>query len=381
MLRATIRAVLLVFLLLSRTWGEEPLHRVTFTGESGRSRTVAGRLLVEATDGGLLVSGRDGRLWTITPEQLQNHDVTEEAFEPFTADELATQLHRELGPDFEIVRTKHYVLCTNAGREYARWCGLLFERLMDAFLSHWKSSGLEVEEPDSPLPAIVFARKEQFARYAAEDAGRRVASSKSYYSVRTNRIVLYDLASEVDSGSVNSVADVRRKLAAAPFNVATVVHEATHQIAFNCGLHTRYADNPMWLTEGMALYFETPDLSNRAGWRTVGKINPRRFRRFVDFVRNRRDEESLITLISSDDRFRDRDTQPDAYAEAWALTYFLIKTRRDDYAKYLRQISGKPPLVWDTPDERLEEFRAAFGEDLEQLDRQFLRYFARRLRR
>ena len=39
--------------------------------------------------------------------------------------------------------------------------------------------------------------------------------------------------------------------------VATVVHEATHQMAFNCGLHTRYADIPVWVSEGIAMYFET----------------------------------------------------------------------------------------------------------------------------
>ena len=48
--------------------------------------------------------------------------------------------------------------------------------------------------------------------------------------------------------------------------VSTIVHEATHQIAFNCGLHTRLSDCPRWFSEGIAMYFETPDLRSAKGW-------------------------------------------------------------------------------------------------------------------
>lgn len=37
-------------------------------------------------------------------------------------------------------------------------------------------------------------------------------------------------------------------------------------------------------------------------------------------------------------------------------------------------MSGKPPVIFDTPDERLAEFQAAFGGDLRKLDADFLRY-------
>ena len=55
--------------------------------------------------------------------------------------------------------------------------------------------------------------------------------------------------------------------------VATVVHEATHQMAFNCGLHARLAPVPVWVSEGIATYFETPDLRSRTGWRGIGGVN------------------------------------------------------------------------------------------------------------
>jgi hypothetical protein len=53
------------------------------------------------------------------------------------------------------------------------------------------------------------------------------------------------------------------------------------------------------------------------------------------------------------------------------------RTKRKAYVEYLHQLSEKGPLVFDGPDGRIEEFKAAFGEDLERLDRDFLRYVER----
>jgi Protein of unknown function (DUF1570) len=192
--------------------------------------------------------------------------------------------------------------------------------------------------------------------------------------------VLYDLTAGPDSRPARTIADINRKVAVSPLNVATVVHEATHQIAFNCGLHTRFADNPLWLTEGMAMYFETPDLESRAGWRTVGRPNALRLRQFQEYARDRRPPDSLGTLIGSDARLTDAGTAGDAYAEAWALSYFLIKTRRQDYVGYLDRLAGKRRLFWDTPEARRAEFEAAFGK-IGEVDKQFVAYAARLGRR
>lgn len=360
---------------------EEPLQRITFTDAEGTPRTVEGKILVEAADGGLLVSERDGRLWTVTPQQLKNRELTEATFTPFTADELTQRLQREFGQGFEVVTTPHYVICSNAGPVYTQWCGHLFERLFAAFRKQWRTAELGQDDPELPLTAIVFVNHKQFAEYARAEFGPQFADSKGYYSIRTNRMVLYDLTADDGSPPAESLNDVARKVAQSPFNAATVVHEATHQIAYNCGIHNRYADNPLWLTEGMAMYFETPDLRTRVGWRTVGRVNPFRMTRFRDVLQNRRKDDSLAKLVTSDDRFRNPETAEDAYAEAWALTYFLLKRNRDAYVEYLKRVSAKPRLIWDTPEQRLQEFQAAFGEDLGELERDFLRYMSRLGRR
>ncbi|MGH7129841.1 MAG: DUF1570 domain-containing protein, partial [Planctomycetaceae bacterium] len=291
-------------------------------------------------------------------------------------EELGSQLQSELGEGFTVHQSRHYVLCTNAGTLYAEWCGSLFDRLYAAFETHWHSRDLRLTEPELPLGAILFATRKQFAEYAAKDVGPEMAEALGYYSIRTNRMVLFDLTADEGEEPARTPADITRKLAESPLNVATIVHEATHQIAFNRGLHVRYADNPLWLSEGMAMYFETPDLTNRSGWRTVGQVNRGRLARFRDFARNRRAADSLQTLIASDERFTNAETAADAYAEAWALSYFLIKTRRRQYVEYLNRIARKPRLVWDTPEERWAEFQEVFG-DTQRLEQEFLRHAAR----
>ncbi len=158
--------------------------------------------------------------------------------------------------------------------------------------------------------------------------------------------------------------------------VATVIHEATHQIAFNCGLEQRFADVPLWLNEGLAMYFEAPDLTSTKGWRTLGEVNYPRLNRFREYLPTR-PANSLLSLIVDDKRLRDPRQSLDAYAEAWALNYFLIRQHPKEYQAYLQMQSEKGPLVWDTPEERLKQFRTYFGDNLAALDAEFLRSMQR----
>lgn len=352
------------------------LSRVTLQ-ENGRQLTVAGNILVEAQDGGLLLLDRAGRLWNITPDKLRQRTPTDLSFTPLSSRELGKTLQQEFGKEYRITFTRHYVLCSKAGRYYTRWCGTVLERVLSAFLKQWSGERLKQHEPAFPLVAVIFADEKEFAAYATRDAGPGLATAVGYYSVRTNRIVLRDLTAGAGNPAPRSMTEVTRRLARVPFNVATVVHEATHQAAFNCGLQRRYADNPLWLTEGLAMYFETPDLRNPKGWRAVGKVNPFRLQPFRDFLTQRRKADSLRTLLQDGRRFREKQTAADAYAEAWALFYFLMKTRRPQLERYLQRLSQKKPLRWSSPEQRLQEFRDIFG-DPAQLDAEFVRFFTRR---
>ena len=343
--------------------------------------SVDGRLLVTAEDEGMLLVSADGALWTVEPDQLIKHTHDDEPMTPLTSEQLAARLKREL-PGFAIHNTQHYLICHNTSREYAQWCGALFERLYKAFTNYWSRKDFELHEPEFPLVAVVFANKDSYAAYSAKELSDAVNAIIGYYSLRSNRMTMYDLTGAAGlrrPGDKRSTAAQINQMLARPEaerTVATIIHEATHQIAFNCGLQTRYADIPTWLSEGLAIYFETPDLTSAKGWRTIGAVNQVRLAGFREYLARPRPADSLATLVSSDARLRDPKQSADAYAEAWALNYFLIRQRPKQYMAYIKMLSEKKQLLWDDAETRLREFRQAFG-DLDQLDADFVRQMSK----
>jgi len=347
----------------------------------GKEIHVSGRVLVTARDGGLLVETRDGVLWGITPKELVQHTSDNAPFEPLSAREMSQRLLAELPAGFEVHQTAHYTICHNTSRRYAQWCGGLFERLYRAFHNYWTNRGFQLFEPEFPLVAIIFADQASFVKFSRGELGDAASSVIGYFSLRTNRMVMYDLTGVeryrrlIPGGNPRVPIETILAQPEALRQVATIVHEATHQIAFNCGLHRRYSDCPSWFTEGIAMFFETPDLSSATGWRSIGTINRPRLVQFRKYLRNR-PADSLRTLIADDQRFRHTKTGLDAYAEAWSLTYYLIRRYPRQYVAYLKMLSEKRPLLYDDPQTRVKEFESAFG-DLNKLDAEFVRYVQR----
>lgn len=344
----------------------------------GRQIHVDGRLLVTAQDGGLLLLARDGVLWAVPPEEQVKHTSDQVPFRPLTRDEMSQRLLAELPNGFSVHPTAHYLICYNTSRAYAQWCGALFERLYRAFTNYWSRKGFDLSKPEFPLVAIVFADQKSYVNFARSELGDAAGSIIGHFSLRTNWMMLYDLTG-IETlrpfGNRRATTAQINQILARPESlrtVSTVVHEATHQIAFNCGLHARYSDCPLWFSEGIAIYFETPDLRSAKGWSGIGAVNRPRLVRFRQYLR-RRPADSLRTLIADDKRFRDPKQSLDAYAEAWALTYFLIRRYPKQYIAYLKVLSEKKPLLQDGPEARLKEFQEAFG-DPERLDAELVRY-------
>jgi hypothetical protein len=374
-------AALVVVLVVGGGWHAEQLaalEQVTLRRD-GRDTEVVGKVLVEAQDGGLLLEAPDGALWIIQPEELVRRTADAAPFAPWGQDEVARQLLVEFPAGFKIHQTANYVICYNTSDAYAEWCGGLFERLYRGYYGYWKNRGWTLQKPAFPLVALVFDDKESYTRYAEKELGKATGSIFGYYNMQTNRVTMYDLTGadglrKIQRGG-SSAAHINQILSqpAAERTVATIVHEATHQLAYNTGLQTRFAGNPMWVSEGIAVYFETPDMDNSRGWRYIGAINRLHLNHFRDALPHR-PPDALETLLTDDARFRDPHTSTDAYAGAWALTYYLLRVRRDQYMSYLQEIAQLRPLAELTGAERLAQFRRAFGDDLKRLDEEFVRY-------
>lgn len=330
------------------------------SGERGDKeiRKVVGEILVEAQDGGLMLRSDDGRIVTVQPKQIVERLSNDLPLEPLSADEMERRMLEEY-PGFEVHRTNNYVILHDTDEIYVRRVAELFERLHHSFFAYWKNQRWKLEDPKFPLVAMVLDNRQDFVRHARKELGDTAQSVIGYYHLESNWMTTY------------RVPNLER-------NIATIIHEATHQLAYNSGMQQRFADNPMWVSEGLAMFFETPDFSNPRGWRGVGLPNPVNLRRWKNY-QPRRPEESLATLISEDTRFRSPATAENAYAESWALTYFLIKTHREEYVQFLRKLSEGRPLAQKTKRERIDMFEEAFNADLVTIDRALVAYI-RRLR-
>jgi len=346
--RATVRPV-----------GDRPVERL-----EGR---------VEArTDVELLLVDRFGRLRRLDRRQIESEEETGEAFRPASTEDLAEELRREFGARFTVHRTEHYAVAFSGTALYAETVGLLLERQLSVYRNHANALKLPYAEPEFALPVVVLADRQAFDAFALGDVGPTGAQSDSYFNAARNGTVLFELTAG-DRGTARTRVQVLAQLAARPTSVSTFVHEATHQLAFNTGFSRRYADNPLWLVEGWAMYFENADVARSSTPRNVGGVNRPRLLQY----RGQAGEpapEAWRELVRDDRRLADAETGPAAYPQAWALTFYLVKRRPREFAAYVERMANKPALLRGAPEERLADFQQAFGSDFEALSREIQRF-------
>lgn len=346
---------------------------------SGKQVELDGEILIEALDNSLYFRQNTGKIWFVKPDQIVTKIDDDAATPPISQDDLGKRLLKELPDGFRIYQTKHYVIAYQNEVDFARWIGGLYEsRLYHAFEKFWeKRKKFELDEPRYPLVAIVFGSRAQYMQHVERELGPG-QNAIAYYNIQTNRVTMFDLTADQKSPNQNirndrQIDEILRNPAAVRM-VATIIHEATHQLIFNRGMQTRFAETPLWLNEGLAMYFEAPNLNSRRGWTGPGQIFDERLIKFRKDLALRKGAKSLEMLISSDQRLRDPETATSGYAEAWALSHFLLNRKQDQFVEYLKFMSQKKALVEDSPEKRLEDFSRFFDEDLKQIDAEFVRY-------
>jgi hypothetical protein len=158
-------------------------------------------------------------------------------------------------------------------------------------------------------------------------------------------------------------------------NADTIIHEAAHQTAFNTGVHTRFAESPRWVVEGLGTMFEA-----RGVWQSgtypqqSDRINRGRLTAWRNYAERRRATSAIGDIVSSDRPFRsDADG---AYAEAWALSFFLMETMPKKYIEYLNRTAAAPVFGDYPTSKRLSDFTVSFGTDLQMLDARMRRFLA-----
>ncbi len=82
--------------------------------------------------------------------------------------------------------------------------------------------------------------------------------------------------------------------------------------------------------------------------------------------------EMFADLVATDRLFR---VSPSAaYAEAWALTFYLLETQPRRYAEYLARTARRPAFERYTSKQRTADFTAVFGDDWRMLEAHLLRF-------
>jgi hypothetical protein len=79
-------------------------------------------------------------------------------------------------------------------------------------------------------------------------------------------------------------------------------------------------------------------------------------------------------MLSSDRLFQtDLDR---AYAEAWAVSFFIAESEPKKYVAFLRKTTNHTPFVTVTPQDRVKDFTDIFGSNLAALEARCLRFLS-----
>ncbi|REJ92233.1 MAG: DUF1570 domain-containing protein [Planctomycetota bacterium] len=351
-------------------------------------KTYIGRSLAHNSQQ-CLFQERDGGLVEIALPEVTEYRRVAPVFRSRTVAEVRDSLAREMGRDFEVTAAGRYVVAAAPGK--AEPLAQLLDRVQRSFQTFFSRRNLGLSQPEFPLTAVVYPDERAFAEHCRDDGMQYSPTLQGYYNPVTNRIALYDpgeslvqFESNASPGRLDletlltprtrerdwQLQPVSARATAIDGDLRdTIVHEATHQLAFNMGLHTRIGSNPHWVVEGIALLFER-NLDGKTGGALKSRINEERFTRFVQ--RGPDGITPLREFLASDRSFS---TNPlDAYAQSWSLAFYLSERRSADFAKYLRTIRDRDPLQDYTGEQRLEDFRKCFGDDVDWIEVQWLRF-------
>ncbi len=318
------------------------------------NQRVSGRVLTH-DDQWCWLLGRDGRLQQLPIKAVKTFKESPDRFRPHSHSEFKDQLKVEFGESFEVYASKHFVVVSRfgLGGEYAS----IFELIYRDFVRSFRARGFHLDEPEFPMVAIVFPDEDGFVKYCQDERTRVPPGVVGFYLSTSNRVAMYE------SPNIADVDD-------------TVIHEATYQIAFNTGIHSRLGKHPRWVVEGLATVFEAEGVRSRQGTTSpADRINRGHYLWFREYAKARRAKQSLAEFLRDDQLFEK--SIRDAYSEAWAISFFLIETRSSQYSKYLKQLVDRDPLAPYESEERLQDFMAVFGDDINALEVSFLRFIKR----
>lgn len=290
------------------------------------------------------------------------------------------RLAREFPSGVFLRKTAHYMLVYDTPHAWAESRANLLERAYANFYHVMKQAGFDPEPIDCHLVGVLFNDHRKYLAYGKQRDGLDVSLTGGYYSPRTNRIAMFNAASDpkldkpraqmaqleqtidqararadaaaesgdsslaqhyrgIQTHAVEQLSLMRNQFErmAGLNNISQTIHEATHQLAFNSGIQSRFVLNPFWLSEGLATSFETMMPAASTG---PADDNFSRRRALTQAV----GAGQLIPLATFITRVQIADANDDQrerlYGQAWGLFHFLYTTRRPALIRFMQQTAA-----------------------------------------
>ncbi len=306
----------------------------------------------------MMLLRRDGKINVLPVNSSKDYDQISDRFRPYSADTMRTRLQKEFGRKYQVSVTRNFVVVHPPG-DYQIWA-MPFEKLYSRFDAYFSSRGFYLDEPEFPLVAIVLRTRNEFDKFlrAYLDYDPNILG---YYSPKSNRIITYDQT----GGKSNNQLWF--------FNADTIIHEATHQSAFNTGIHNRFGPVPRWISEGLAMLFEAQGVNNSMYYtKQRDRINRDRLIALQRYYENGKARGRIAELVTSDRLFKtDMDL---AYALAWGLTFYLSEKMPSRYHQFLRADGRRSNFDNYSSKQRARAFAKSFGAKLPDLESRMERF-------
>ena len=329
----------------------------TLEATVGNQRYVGYPLRADESQVALIL--QNGRMVEFAPAKVTDFKKVSSTFRPISAGEMRSQLLTDLPRSMEVTGTSHYVVAhpKGLGKEWAE----RFEELYRSMSHYFLVRGFTLEAPRFPLAAVVWENQSEFMRNAQAEGAAISSGVIGYYSLISNRVSLFDM-----SAGQHDPEAWRQ-------NAATIVHEAAHQTAFNTGIHTRFAATPTWVIEGLGTMFEPRGVWDARRYPNLAdRVNRDRFTYFRKYLKQGRPPAGYLLVVGDDRLFRVNPLA--AYAEAWALSFYLSETQPKKYGQFLKKMSALEPFTPYTQENRLRDFAQIFGSNSRQFEAEYLRF-------
>lgn len=288
----------------------------------------------------------DGSIKQFEPNQIQRHEVLKQSFQPATAMQLRGKLQQEFGRGFAVDGSGDFVIV--APPPTIQLWRERFAQLQRTFDHYFRTRGYPLKPLDFPLVGIVFPDQAAFQRHSIQMGLNLPGGVVGYYSPITNRLYAYEMQGHPEAEQES---------------LATIRHEAAHQIAFNRGMHQRLSGPPLWMMEGLASIFEAEGMmSQRSTLKPSDLINRSRWDQWKELSQDLGVTSRIFEQMLVDDRFFQQHPS-EAYAVAWAVSLYLAERDTKSYIRLLKHYSSMEIGEEPSAGQRLGDFKRFFSGD------------------